>query len=166
MTNGWGIYCEIALRWISMNPTDDKSILVQVMAWWRQATSHYLSQCWPRSLSPYGVTRAQWINYKWVNFIENMHNQHLIARFGVSGVNSKTDLCHNSIQTISQLYTNYVLTYHCCAVCHIALYWTISEQDMIYIYPIYVGPWDPALYLCIPVILDHVYMYHLYWTIL
>ena len=24
---------------------DDKSILVQVMAWCRQATSHYLSQC-------------------------------------------------------------------------------------------------------------------------
>ena len=25
-----------------------------VMAWCRQATSHYLSQCWPRSMSPYG----------------------------------------------------------------------------------------------------------------
>ena len=39
---------------------DDKSILVQVMAWCRQATSHYLSQCWPRYLSPYGVTGPQW----------------------------------------------------------------------------------------------------------
>ena len=27
-----------------------------------QATSHYLSQCWPRSMSPYGVTRPQWVN--------------------------------------------------------------------------------------------------------
>ena len=27
--------------------TEDKSTLVQVMAWCRQATSHYLSQCWP-----------------------------------------------------------------------------------------------------------------------
>ena len=35
------------------------SKLAQVMAWCRQATSHYLSQCWPRSLSPYGVTRLQ-----------------------------------------------------------------------------------------------------------
>ena len=61
VTNGWGIYCEIALRWISMNPTEDMSILVQVMAWCRQATSHYLSECWPRSLSPYGVTRPQWV---------------------------------------------------------------------------------------------------------
>ena len=30
--------------------------LVEIMAWCRQATSHYLSQCWPRSMSPYGVT--------------------------------------------------------------------------------------------------------------
>ena len=28
----------------------------------RQAPSHYLSQCWPRSLSPYDVTRPQWVN--------------------------------------------------------------------------------------------------------
>ena len=32
------------------------------MAWCRQATSHYLSQCWPRSLSPYDITRPQWVN--------------------------------------------------------------------------------------------------------
>ena len=36
-----------------------KSTLVQVMTWCCQATSHYLSQCWPRSFSPYGVTRPQ-----------------------------------------------------------------------------------------------------------
>ena len=41
--------------------TDDKS-LVQVKAWCRQATSHYLNQCWPRSPTPYGVTRPKWIN--------------------------------------------------------------------------------------------------------
>ena len=41
--------------------TDDKSTLVQVMAWCRQATSHYLNQCWPRSPTPYGVTRPQWV---------------------------------------------------------------------------------------------------------
>ena len=29
------------------------------MAWCRQATSHYLSQCWPRPLSPYGITRPE-----------------------------------------------------------------------------------------------------------
>ena len=44
---------------------DDKSTLVQVMTWCRRATCHYLSQCRPRSISPYGVTRPQWvkINY-------------------------------------------------------------------------------------------------------
>ena len=39
----------------------DKSILVQVMAWCLQATSHYLSQCYPSYMSPYGVTRPQWV---------------------------------------------------------------------------------------------------------
>ena len=47
---------------MSQGLTDDKSTLVQVMAWCRQATSHYLSQFWPRSMSPYGVTRPQWVN--------------------------------------------------------------------------------------------------------
>ena len=61
VVNGWGISCEIALKWMSLDLTDDKSILVQVMAWCRQAASHYLSQCWPRSLSPYGITRPQWV---------------------------------------------------------------------------------------------------------
>ena len=59
--HGWGISCEIALIWMSLNFTDDQSTLVQVMAWCRQATSHNLRQCWPRSRSPYGVTRPQWV---------------------------------------------------------------------------------------------------------
>ena len=50
-----------ALRWMPQDLTDDKSTLVQVMAWCRQATSHYLNQCWPRSLLPYGITRPQWV---------------------------------------------------------------------------------------------------------
>ena len=58
----WGISCEIALIWMSLDFTDAQSTLVQVMAWCRQAASHYLSQCWPRFLSPYGVTRPQWVN--------------------------------------------------------------------------------------------------------
>ena len=42
--------------------TDDKSTVVQVMAWCCQATSHYLCQCWLSSLLPYGVARPQWVN--------------------------------------------------------------------------------------------------------
>ena len=44
------------------NTFDGKSTLDQVMAWCRQATSHYLSQCRPRCISAYGVTRPQWVN--------------------------------------------------------------------------------------------------------
>ena len=57
----WGISCAILLIWMSLGFPDDKSTLVQVMAWCRQATSHYLNQCWPRFTSPYGVTRPQWV---------------------------------------------------------------------------------------------------------
>ena len=49
VTGGWSISC--------------KSTLVQVMAWCRQATSHYLSQCWPSSLLPYGVSRPQCVSF-------------------------------------------------------------------------------------------------------
>ena len=60
VTDGWGISCKIALRWMPLDLTYGKSTLVHVMAWCRQATSRYLSQCWPRSMSPYGVTGSQW----------------------------------------------------------------------------------------------------------
>ena len=42
--------------------TNDKSTLVQVMAWCRHTPSHYLGQYWPRFMSIYGVTRPQWVN--------------------------------------------------------------------------------------------------------
>ena len=61
--DGRVISCEFAVWWISPDIIDDKSTLVQVMAWCRQATSHYLSQCWPRFMSPYVATRPQWVNF-------------------------------------------------------------------------------------------------------
>ena len=63
MNGGWGISYKIALRWMPLYLTDDKSTLVQIMVWCRQATSHYLSQWWLSPLSPYGVTRPQWVNH-------------------------------------------------------------------------------------------------------
>ena len=53
---------KIALRSVPQNITNEKSTLVQVMGWCRQVPSHYLSRSWPRSLSPYGITRPQWVN--------------------------------------------------------------------------------------------------------
>ena len=61
MIDGWGISHEIDLVWMTLDFTDVQTTLVQVMAWCCQATSHYLSQRWPISLSPYGVTRPQWV---------------------------------------------------------------------------------------------------------
>ena len=55
------IFCQIVPCLMSLDLTDDKSTLVQVMAWCHQATSHYLSQCWPRSMSPYGISKPQWV---------------------------------------------------------------------------------------------------------
>ena len=46
---------------MSLDLPNDNSILVQIMAWCRQATNHYLSLCWPRSMSPYGVTKPLWV---------------------------------------------------------------------------------------------------------
>ena len=62
-----------ALGWMPWDLTDGKSTLVEVMAWCRQATSHYLSQSWSRSLLPYGVTRPQWVQVrtKWLTFWED-----------------------------------------------------------------------------------------------
>ena len=74
VNGGWDISYEIALRRMPQDLTDDKSTLVQVMAWCRQATSHYLGQCWPRSMSPFGVTRPQW-----VNILMYFHRQLLIS---------------------------------------------------------------------------------------
>ena len=57
VNGGWGILWNRPLRWMPLDLADDKSTLVQVMAWCRQATSHYLSQCWPRPMLPYGIYR-------------------------------------------------------------------------------------------------------------
>ena len=57
-----------APRWMPWDFTDDKSTLVQVMAWCHQATSHYPSQCWPSPMLPYGATRPQWVNMFQLNW--------------------------------------------------------------------------------------------------
>ena len=67
---------EIALKWMTQNLTN-KSTLAQLMAWCLQATSHYLSQCWPRSMSTYGIIRPQWVN-KVVAFVETAPLPHTL----------------------------------------------------------------------------------------
>ena len=43
---GTDISSKISLWWMLQNHFDDKSTLLQVMAWCHQAPSHYLKQCW------------------------------------------------------------------------------------------------------------------------
>ena len=91
-----------AMRWIPRDLTDDKSTLVQVMACCCQATSHYLSQCWPSSMSPYGVIRPQWVNKICNNFSLSTHRpgsilkSHLFdifttKKYGSQKIHSKTE---------------------------------------------------------------------------
>ena len=66
------ISCEIALRWMPQKFTNANSTFVQVMAWCHRATSHCLSQCWPRSISSYGVAGPQCVKLldnPWMNYI-------------------------------------------------------------------------------------------------
>ena len=58
--NWWLMY--LLWNYPQVDFTDAKSTLVQVVAWYCQATSHCLSQCWPITLSLYDVTRPQWVH--------------------------------------------------------------------------------------------------------
>ena len=62
-----GTPCEISHTRMPQELTNEKTALVQVMAWCHQASSHHLNQCWPRSMSPYSVTRPQCVNKRvWI----------------------------------------------------------------------------------------------------
>ena len=53
----WLKYLEWNCPHVIVTAPHIKSTLVQVLAWSHQASNHYLSQYWPRSMSPYGITR-------------------------------------------------------------------------------------------------------------
>ena len=55
LIDGWAISCKIALRWMSLGLSYDKSTLAQIMAWCHQVASHYLLHCWLRFMLPYGL---------------------------------------------------------------------------------------------------------------
>ena len=81
-----------------------KLTLVQVMAWFCQATSHYLNQCCPRLLMPYGITRQQetshYLNQCWPR---------LLMPYGITGpqlvnhnkasIHCNSALVHNGVIT-------------------------------------------------------------------
>ena len=103
------------------------------MAWCRQATSHYLSQCWPRSLSPYDGTGQQWVTrhskhgighliihdkYKpclksnWVNALHNLVSLlfNIAVRIGDPDMISNMLMC---VSVVHRLDANNRIVCHC-----------------------------------------------------
>ena len=118
----WCISCEIAISWMSLDLTDDKSTLVQVMAWCRQATSHYLSQCWPRSMSPYGVIRSQWVKSV---ISECMYGVRFMSFSGEIALRSIAQKTFDDESTLVQ-----VIAWCCQATSHYLSHcWTISYHS-------------------------------------
>ena len=74
-------FCEIAFRWMPQNTFDEKSTLVEEMAWYSLATSHYLSQCWLRFMSEYDISRPKQVKHtsKFFRFIYSKPTQQKVS---------------------------------------------------------------------------------------
>ena len=77
------------------------------MAWCHLAPSHYLSQCWPRSMLPYGGTRPQWVNdrcrYLHCSYPQRYHNL-VISHWNILHINHLMQKRHNSRALALELY--------------------------------------------------------------
>ena len=77
------------------------------MAWCRQATSHYLSQCWPSFLSPYGVDPV------FCRHTASLGpNKQRVLMHGHQGWNVRHGLCH-----IYMIYVYIWVVYSFCLFC-------------------------------------------------
>ena len=124
------------------------------MTWCRdcpQATSYNLSQCWPRSMSPYGVTRPQWVksgnrnpfqnedclysidlarNSKCANEILGWAKCHFLMKIPIemNGYTMSVSICSHALSSIQ-----------CCFSHRAGLFAVISETQ---IYVVCVNPSD------------------------
>ena len=57
ITGSYGISSEIALLWLFLHLMNEKSKLVQLMAWCHQATGHNLNQFWARSPTQQAIAK-------------------------------------------------------------------------------------------------------------
>ena len=116
--DGWGISFEIAIILMSPDFTNNQSTLVQVMAWYCQTTSHYLSQCWPRSLSLYGVTRPEWVNGdsgRWICQISPIHMYYPV--------------CDSTLQNLMLKPTGHWMDCHLHLLIHCIIWWGQGWSD-------------------------------------
>ena len=138
---------EIALRLMPQNLTNYKSTLVQVMACCCQATSHYLGQCWLKSVSPYVFTRPQC-----TTFMYKMYTKSVILTKGCS-VKPHKHLLINSYHTLTLKHRET----HGCVVSTVATDALVLKHQAISIHNT-----DQAF-----IVLDqfHIKIPHLRWTI-
>ena len=71
------------------------------MAWCHQAPSHYLNQCWPRSMTPYDVTRPQWV--KLLKFHGKLNWPHMMYIISFEIMNTHSNLKHVWLDVASPL---------------------------------------------------------------
>ena len=71
-------YARLQIAERLLNASDYNSTMMQLMAWCSQATNHYMSKCWPRTLSPHGATRPRSVKV-------NVHTGHHVVSQGHMG---------------------------------------------------------------------------------
>ena len=64
LNENYRIPIQISLKCVARSLINNKPALVQVMAWRRTGTSHYLNQCWPSSLTHICGTRGRWVKLR------------------------------------------------------------------------------------------------------
>ena len=85
-------FFKILVFWFKFHRSSFKTALVQVMAWCRQATSHYLTQCQPIHMLPYGVIRPQWVKVYFIWVVVAFQLPQLVALFSSSNDNRSSML--------------------------------------------------------------------------
>ena len=55
------ILIQISLICLTKGLIGSNSVMVSVVAWWYEATNHYLNQCRPNSITPHEVTMPLWV---------------------------------------------------------------------------------------------------------
>ena len=137
VTNGPHMKLKFGVRWLSLDLIDDRSTLIQVMAWCRWATSHYLGQYWPRSMSPHDFTRSQWIEVFSAKFHRYLSNKYVGKRY--SWIFAWKGHCYNAHIT---LVINPLLTLTCTLFCtHPKRFSVLSFRWLFFVLSYFYGWW-------------------------
>ena len=130
------------------------------MAWCHQATSHYFSQCWPRSMSPYGVTGPQWVNtiidhdtfwHHNRSFAKAWQTSHMIGSFWMrEGGQSSSPHIQNLAVTFETLWLFSAL-----ATCHTKQFFLVLTLTH----------WAQVMHICISKLTSLVQIWLVTWSV-